>query len=77
MIQYLRALLGCNHYPERFSITISSAYPLKPRRASNISLIWLDKKAINEHQPLITELGISPAILDYSDSNVEIIIKEH
>ncbi|MFN4814073.1 MAG: hypothetical protein ACK47D_12280 [Pseudanabaena sp.] len=44
---------------------------------SNISLIRLDKKAINERQPLITELGISPAILDYSDSNVEIIIKEN
>jgi len=43
---------------------------------SDISLIRLDKKAINERQPLITELGTSPAILDYSDSNVEIIIKK-
>ncbi|PZO38301.1 MAG: hypothetical protein DCF19_16610 [Pseudanabaena frigida] len=43
---------------------------------SDISLIQLDKQAINERQPLITELGTSPTILDYSDSNVEIIIKE-
>ena len=43
---------------------------------SDISLIYLDKQAINERQPLITESGISPTILDYSDSNVEIIIKE-
>jgi hypothetical protein len=27
------ALLACNHYPERLSIAISSAYPLQPRRA--------------------------------------------
>ena len=33
MIQYLRVLLGCNHCPDGLSITISSAYPLKPRRA--------------------------------------------
>ncbi|BBC22876.1 HEPN domain-containing protein [Pseudanabaena sp. ABRG5-3] len=43
---------------------------------SDISLIRLDKQAINERQPLITEFGIYPAILDYSDSNVEIKIKE-
>ena len=35
MIQYLRVLLGCNHCPDGLSITISSAYPLKPRRAIN------------------------------------------
>jgi hypothetical protein len=33
MIQYLWALLGCNHCPDRLSIAISSTYPLKPRRA--------------------------------------------
>ena len=36
MIQYLRVLLGCNHCPDGLSITISSAYPLKPRRAAII-----------------------------------------
>ena len=35
MIQYLRVLLGCNNCPDGLSITISSAYPLKPRRANN------------------------------------------
>jgi hypothetical protein len=43
---------------------------------TNISLVCLDKQAINERQPLITRLSTSPAIVDYSDSNVEIIIKE-
>jgi hypothetical protein len=28
------ALQACNHCPERLPITISSAYPLKPRRAA-------------------------------------------
>ncbi|MFN7860729.1 MAG: hypothetical protein ACK5P2_13700, partial [Pseudanabaena sp.] len=42
---------------------------------SDISLIRLDRQAINERQPSIAQLGTSPAILDYSDSNVEIIIK--
>ncbi len=43
---------------------------------SDISLVRLDKEAINERQPLITELRTSPTILDYSDSNVEIKIKK-
>ena len=43
MIQYLRVLLGCNHCPDGLSITISSAYPLKPRRA-----IKFDKSTIIE-----------------------------
>ena len=43
---------------------------------SDISLIRLNQKAINERQPLITELRTPPTILDYSDSNVEIIIKK-
>ena len=30
-------LLGCNHCPDGLSITISSAYPLKPRRALEIN----------------------------------------
>jgi Apea-like HEPN len=43
---------------------------------TGISLVRLDKQAINERQPLITRSSFSPAILDYSDSNVEIIIQE-
>jgi predicted ATP-dependent endonuclease of OLD family len=31
-------LLGCNHCPDRLLITISSAYPLKPRRANNLNI---------------------------------------
>jgi transposase len=44
VIQYLRVLLGCNHCPDGLSITISSAYPLKPRRAKKILSAWENKE---------------------------------
>ena len=40
-------LLGCNHCPDGLSITISSAYPLKPRRATKIRNELSHKRGIN------------------------------
>ncbi|MCL1492076.1 MAG: hypothetical protein M1G31_15185 [Pseudanabaena sp. Salubria-1] len=79
-------LLGCNHCPDGLSITISSAYPLKPRRAEekNKSIKDIDKitdvKTLDFEDKLILllreKIGI-PKKISWMNARLTSYLKEH